>query len=199
MDYSERMLRRRIREIPDGDYVAEGFPGRRRRQPGGAACRSQGHRAGSGAIRRWSTRPASAPQVATAFNVPFEGSTKVACYFAFRALLLDTSTTTEYIPQNQGSFRPIEVVSPEGSIFNPKFPAACQSRFCPVPAPGRPHLQGARAGDPGQSDGRLRRDSLSLRLFRRAAQRRTIGYWSRSMSPLMAGVRRPTVRIRSTS
>ncbi len=28
----------------------------------------------------------SSPQVPTAFNVPFEGSTKVACYFAFRAL-----------------------------------------------------------------------------------------------------------------
>jgi N-methylhydantoinase B/oxoprolinase/acetone carboxylase alpha subunit len=27
----------------------------------------------------------SSPQVPTAFNVPFEGSTKVACYFAFRA------------------------------------------------------------------------------------------------------------------
>jgi len=37
--------------------------------------------------------------VPTAFNVPFEGSTKVACYFAFRALLLDTYTSSEYIPQ----------------------------------------------------------------------------------------------------
>ena len=34
----------------------------------------------------------SSKQVETAFNVPFEGSTKVACFCAFRSLLLDTVT-----------------------------------------------------------------------------------------------------------
>ena len=127
MDYSERMLRRRIREIPDGDYVAEGFldddgVDRETRLPVKVTVRIRG----DSAVVDTS---GSSPQVPTAYNVPFEGSTKVTCYFAFRALLLDTYTTSEYIPQNEGSFRPIEVISPQGSIFNPTFPAACQSRF----------------------------------------------------------------------
>ena len=127
MDYSERMLRRRIREIPDGDYVAEGFldddgVDRETRLPVKVTVRINGDSAVVDTT-------GSSPQVPTAYNVPFEGSTKVTCYFAFRALLLDTYTTSEYIPQNEGSFRPIEVISPEGSIFNPTFPAACQSRF----------------------------------------------------------------------
>ncbi len=127
MDYSERMLRRRIREIPDGDYVAEGFldddgVDRETRLPVKVTVSIKGDSAVVDTT-------GSSPQVPTAYNVPFEGSTKVTCYFAFRALLLDTYTTSEYIPQNEGSFRPIEVISPAGSIFNPTFPAACQSRF----------------------------------------------------------------------
>ena len=127
MDYSERMLRRRIREIPDGDYVAEGFldddgVDRETRLPVKVTVSIRGDSAVVDTT-------GSSPQVPTAYNVPFEGSTKVTCYFAFRALLLDTYTTSEYIPQNEGSFRPIEVISPAGSIFNPTFPAACQSRF----------------------------------------------------------------------
>ena len=127
MDYSERMLRRRIRDIPDGDYVAVGFldddgVDRETRLPVKVTVRI---RDDSAVV----DTTGSSPQVPTAYNVPFEGSTKVTCYFAFRALLLDTYTTSEYIPQNEGSFRPIEVISPAGSIFNPTFPAACQSRF----------------------------------------------------------------------
>ena len=68
----------------------------------------------------------------TAFNVPFDGSTKVACFFAFRALLLDTYTHAEYIPQNEGSFRPVKVTSPLGSIFNPIAPAAAEARFSQI-------------------------------------------------------------------
>ena len=71
----------------------------------------------------------SSAQVPTAYNVPFDGSTKVACYFAFRALLLDTFTHQEYIPQNEGSFRPVKVTSPSGSIFNPIAPIAAEARF----------------------------------------------------------------------
>ena len=68
----------------------------------------------------------------TAFNVPFDGSTKVACYFAFRALLLDTYTHAEYIPQNEGSFRPVKVTAPLGCIFNPIAPAAAEARFSQI-------------------------------------------------------------------
>ena len=74
----------------------------------------------------------SSPQVPTAFNVPFEGSTKVACYFAFRALLLDTYTLADPIPANEGSFRPVKVTAPEGCIFNPVPPVAAEARFSQI-------------------------------------------------------------------
>ena len=127
MDYSERMLRQRIAQIPDGEYKAEGFlddDGRDRDKtlPVKVAVRIEGDSATVDLT-------GSSPQVPTAFNVPFEGSTKVACYFAFRAILLDTATTPEYIPQNEGSFRPIEVIAPKGTIFNPEYPAAAEARF----------------------------------------------------------------------
>jgi N-methylhydantoinase B len=127
MDYSETMLRKRIAEIPDGEYFAEGFlddDGRTRGKhlPVKVTVRIKGDTAEVDLT-------GSSPQVPTAFNVPFEGSTKVACYFAFRALLLDTATTQEYVPQNEGSFRPINVIAPKGSIFNPIFPVAAEARF----------------------------------------------------------------------
>ncbi len=127
MDYSESMLRKRISEIPDGEYTAEGWcddDGRNRdvRLPIKVTVRINGDKVVVDLT-------GSAKQVPTGYNVPFEGSTKVACYFAFRALLLDQATTKEYIPQNQGSFRPIEVIAPKGTIFNPEFPAAAEARF----------------------------------------------------------------------
>ena len=127
MDYSEQMLRKRISAIPDGEYFAEGWcddDGRNRdvRLPIKVTVRIDGDTATVDLT-------GSADQVPTGYNVPFEGSTKVACFFAFRALLLDQATTEEYIPQNQGSFRPIKVIAPLGSIFNPKFPAAAEARF----------------------------------------------------------------------
>lgn len=130
MDYSENMLRRRIAEIPDGDYRAEGFlddDGRNRgvTLPVKVTVRIKGD-----GVEVDLT--GSSPQVATAFNVPFEGSVKVACYFAFRALLLDTYTTQEYVPQNEGSFRPISVIAPKGTIFNPNYPASNSARFSQI-------------------------------------------------------------------
>ena len=130
MDYTEAMLRREISKIPDGDYVAEGFlddDGRTRdkRLPVKVTVKKRGD-----GVEVDLT--GSAAQSPTAFNVPFEGSTKVACYFAFRALLLDTYTHDEHIPQNEGSFRPVKVTAPLGSIFNPIAPVAAEARFCQI-------------------------------------------------------------------
>ena len=96
MDYSEQMLRKRIAEIPDGEYTAEGFLDDDGRNRGiNLKVKVTVRIDGDGAEVDLT---GSSPQVPTAFNVPFEGSTKVACYFAFRAMLLDTYTTDEYIP-----------------------------------------------------------------------------------------------------
>ncbi len=130
MDYTESMLRREIAKIPDGEYTAEGFlddDGRTRGKhlPIKVTVRVKGD-----GVEVDLT--GSSPQVPTAFNVPFEGSTKVACFFAFRALLLDTYSHSEYIPQNEGSFRPIKVTAPLGCIFNPIAPAAAEARFSQI-------------------------------------------------------------------
>ncbi|NTF10578.1 hydantoinase B/oxoprolinase family protein [Agrobacterium rubi] len=130
MDYTEAMLRSEIAKIPDGDYVAEGFmddDGRNRgiHLPLKVTVKVRGD-----GVEVDTT--GSSAQVSTAFNVPFEGSTKVACFFAFRALLLDTYTHQEDIPQNEGSFRPVKVTSPLGSIFNPIAPAAAEARFSQI-------------------------------------------------------------------
>ncbi len=130
MDYSETMLRRQIAAIPDGEYSAEGFLDDDGRDRGTTLPLKVTVRVKGDGVEVDLT--GSADQTPTAFNVPFEGSTKVACYFAFRALLLDTYTTAEYIPQNEGSFRPIAVTAPKGSIFNPIFPVAAEARFAPI-------------------------------------------------------------------
>lgn len=127
MAYTESLMRARIREIPDGEYFAEGFlddDGRNRdtRLPIKVCVRVTGD-----SVEVDLT--GSADQVATAFNVPFEGSTKPACYCAFRAMLTDTALMDVKMPPNEGSFRPITVTAPLGSIFNPIYPAAAEARF----------------------------------------------------------------------
>ncbi len=72
----------------------------------------------------------SNPEVPTGYNVPFEGSLLVSCYYAIRTILLDEVTFPEHVPQNDGVFRPVKVIAPKGTIFNPTFPRACFSRFC---------------------------------------------------------------------
>ena len=74
----------------------------------------------------------SEAEVPTGFNVPFEGSLLVGAYYAVRTLLLDEVTFPEHVPQNDGVFRPVDVIAPKGTIFNPNFPRACFSRFCQV-------------------------------------------------------------------
>ncbi len=127
MDYTERVLRQRIAAIPDGEYRAEGFlddDGKNCdvRLPIKVCVRVKGD-----GIEIDLT--GSSDQVETAFNVPFEGSTKVACFCAIRSLLLDAATSDVKVPSNQGSFRPVTVIAPKGSIYNPKFPAAAEARF----------------------------------------------------------------------
>ena len=130
MDYTERVLRQRIAAIPDGEYRAEGFlddDGKNRdvRLPIKVCVRVEGD-----GIEIDLT--GSSKQVETAFNVPFEGSTKVACFCAIRSLLLDAVTSDVKVPSNQGSFRPVKVTAPKGSIYNPIYPAAAEARFAQI-------------------------------------------------------------------
>ena len=41
-------------------------------------------------------------------------------------------TSDVKVPSNQGSFRPVNVTAPKGSIYNPIFPAAAEARFAQI-------------------------------------------------------------------
>jgi 5-oxoprolinase (ATP-hydrolysing) len=74
----------------------------------------------------------SSDEVPTGFNCPFEGTTVSAMTFIARMIFLDEVAFPVFVPQNEGMLRPINVVAPKGSIFNPNFPRACFARFCQV-------------------------------------------------------------------
>ncbi|MEZ5100815.1 MAG: hydantoinase B/oxoprolinase family protein [Thermoleophilia bacterium] len=131
MDYSETMLRQEIARIPDGVY----------RAPTGwldddAVHRDTPLRVETAVIVEGDEitidLTGSNPEVPTGYNVPFEGSLLVAAYFVIRTLMLDEALTPERIPQNDGIFRPVKVVAPKGTIYNPTFPRACFTRFCQI-------------------------------------------------------------------
>jgi N-methylhydantoinase B/oxoprolinase/acetone carboxylase alpha subunit len=129
MDYSERMLRQEIEKIPDGTYgPVVGW------LDDDARNRDQRLRVETRVIVEGDEitidLTGSNPEVPTGYNVPFEGSLLVSCYYAVRTILLDETTFPEHVPQNDGVFRPVKVIAPKGTIFNPNFPRACFSRFC---------------------------------------------------------------------
>lgn len=130
IDYSERMLRAEIEKVPDGEYHAEGWLDDDGKNHGVPLKVNVTVRINGSDVEIDLT--GSAPEVETGYNVPFEGSLIVACNYIVRTLLLDEATLEEFIPQNEGIFKPVKVIAPKGSIFNPNFPRACFSRFCQI-------------------------------------------------------------------
>ena len=129
MAHCERLLRREIERMPDGDYVAPvqwmDDDGRHRDHPLNINVT---------VVKRGShitiDLSGSHPEVETAVNSPLEGSTRIAAYFIIRSIFLDQATHDAYIPNNEGMFRPVSVIAPEGNLFNPRFPRATYARFC---------------------------------------------------------------------
>ena len=129
LDYSERMLRGEIEKIPDGRYETEvGWldddgVNRGKMLPVKVAVEVHGDE-----ITYDLT--GSSDEVPTGFNVPFEGTTVSAMTFVTRMIFLDEEAYPVFVPQNEGMLRPVNVIAPKGSIFNPNFPRACFARFC---------------------------------------------------------------------
>jgi 5-oxoprolinase (ATP-hydrolysing) len=127
-DYSESMLRREIEKIPDGVYEAPvalfDNDGETLDRP--LPIHTKVIVKGSDMII---DLEGTSPEVPTGINVPFLGSTQMAAYFTVRSIFMDEATYAEFIPQNEGMFRPITVRAPKGSLFNPTFPRSCFSRF----------------------------------------------------------------------
>ncbi|MCM3690886.1 hydantoinase B/oxoprolinase family protein [Neobacillus niacini] len=128
LDYSEQMLRKEIEKLPDGIYKAPtGWlddDGRNYGVP--LRIETSVEIRGSEIIVDLT---GSSPQVETGYNVPFSGSTLPAIYTIVRSILLDEANSEVFVPQNSGIFRPIKVIAPLGTIFNPRFPASCFARF----------------------------------------------------------------------
>ena len=118
MDYSESMLRAEIAKIPDGEYKAPTAW-----LDDDARNRGRRLRVETKVIVEGDSitidLTGSEAEVPTGFNVPFEGSLLVGDYYAVRTLLLDEVTFPEHVPQNDGVFRPVDVIAPKGTIFNP--------------------------------------------------------------------------------
>ena len=74
----------------------------------------------------------SSDEVPTGYNCPYEGTTVSAMTFIARMIFLDEDAYPVFVPQNEGMLRPIKVIAPKGSIFNPNYPRACFARFCQV-------------------------------------------------------------------
>lgn len=131
MDYAERLMRQRIEAVPDGIYDAPtGWledDGKNFGEPLKIATRVVVD--GSDV---YIDLTGSNDQVETGFNCPFEGSVLPTANFAIRALLLDEAKPGGDVPQNDGIFRPIHVIAPHGSIYNPKAPAGCEARFTQI-------------------------------------------------------------------
>jgi N-methylhydantoinase B len=128
IDYSDRMTRAAIRELPDGVYtfvdhldddgIERGKPVRFQV----TVTKKDDH-----IICDWT---GSSPQVKGALNSPF-AYTKSSSYCAIQCILPTT------IPHNEGVFRSIEVIAPPGTVAHPVLPAPCAARA----------LTGFRMGD----------------------------------------------------
>jgi len=132
LDYSERMLRQVIQELPDGTYSAEGYIDGFLDSDDPAekdvflavdlTVKGEDiHVDLSRCADQLEGRP---------INMPFKGTVIPAVLLVIRSTLLDTEEH-QLVPQNHGITRPITVFAPLGSIANPRFPAPTIARFCP--------------------------------------------------------------------
>jgi N-methylhydantoinase B len=130
MDYSERLLRAAIRQIPDGVYAAtthiDGYlddPDPSRRDlPIQVTITVDGD-------EMTVDLAGTAPQVPDRpINMPFEGTVDCAIWLTLRSILLDSAVSGSS-PQNSGLIRPIRILAPKGCLANPIFPAPVIARF----------------------------------------------------------------------
>jgi N-methylhydantoinase B len=114
ISYTEKRTREAIRELPDGEYTAEDFL------------------EGDGTTDEDIRIKATVTIEDDSMTIDFTGTadavegnvncplpvTRSACYFALRVLL------PKGIPANAGTYAPLEIKAPEGSLVNAKSPSA---------------------------------------------------------------------------
>jgi N-methylhydantoinase B len=131
MDYSERLMRDAIHDLPDGDYTAtthlDGYlddpDPSRHHLPLVVTLKVRGD-------TLTVDLTGTAPQLPDKpVNMPLVGTVDCAVWLTIRSILLDSAVYGP-IPQNSGLTRPIEIVAPRGCLANPIFPAPVIARFC---------------------------------------------------------------------
>lgn len=119
IDYAERLTRAAVADLPDGSYSFEDWiddDGVDYGKP--IRLFVTMHKQDDRMVVDWT---GSSPQVKGAINNTLS-YTKAASYAAIRSVL------PPGIPNNEGVFRVIDVVAPEGTIANAVLPAACAAR-----------------------------------------------------------------------
>lgn len=119
LDYTERLARAAVGELPDGEYTFEDWiddDGMDIGQPIRLFVTIR--KKGEAVEFDWT---GSAPQVRGAINCTLS-VTEAASYTALRSILPGS------IPNNDGVFRVIETTAPEGTIANVAMPGACAAR-----------------------------------------------------------------------
>jgi N-methylhydantoinase B len=132
MNYSERMMRQAIAQLPDGTYSAEGFLDGFLDDPDPAKkdLKIAVTVTISGSDMTIDLA-GTAPQIDDRpINMPFVGTVDIAIFVTLRSVLLDTALM-EYVPQNSGLTRPITILAPKGCLANPIYPAPVIARCCP--------------------------------------------------------------------
>jgi N-methylhydantoinase B len=125
LDYSEKLMREFLTQVPAGKYSAEDFlddDGINATRVKIAVTIRFGHargksRKGSSGCETIIDFSGSAPQVQGSVNA-VKAITYSACFYVFRCLVV------EDIPATAGLMRPIKVIAPEGTVVNARPPAA---------------------------------------------------------------------------
>jgi 5-oxoprolinase (ATP-hydrolysing) len=131
LDYSEHMLRQEIAKVPDGEYdVPVGWMDDDGKNYGTRLPIKVKVIIEGDTLTIDTT--GSSSETETAFNSPYMGAVMSAATYIVRTIFLDETTHDVFVPQNEGMLRPVKVIAPEGSIFNPRFPRATKARFCQI-------------------------------------------------------------------
>ena len=119
LDRSEESMRSAIRELPEGVYEAEDYFDDYGLGTDSLTVSVSVTIKDGGFTIDFS---GSSPQTRSGLNSTFN-YTRAYSYFTLKAL-----TVQDRVPQNEGCIRPIEVIAPDGSLFNPRPPAAVGPR-----------------------------------------------------------------------
>ena len=115
LNHSERLMRTKIREVPDGTYEYTDYIDDDGIRPDPIKVCVKMTVDGDDLIVDLT---GSDPQVPGAVNCPLS-VTHSAVYYAIKTYL----TQDPENPTNSGSYRPIQIIAPEGSIVNCRYPA----------------------------------------------------------------------------